>query len=198
MVGHSFLRHKHSNKTESSADWRESHSVKRRDSTPPSLPSDLLRLAVGGIISHSDYSFWTNTHFREQYLSLMRYCLTASHKTKSCIICCCSVAKSCPTLCHPMTCSTLGSFVLHCLPEFAQIQVRWFSDAIQPSHPLQPLLLLPSVFPRIGVFSKESALCIKWPKCWSFSFTISPSNEYSGLISFSIDWFDLLAVQGVL
>ena len=61
-----------------------------------------------------------------------------------------------------------------------------------------PLLLLPSIFPSIMVFSNESVLCIRWPKYWSFSFSISPSNEYSGLISFRIDWFDLLAVQGTL
>src|SRR5574341_290377 len=61
-----------------------------------------------------------------------------------------------------------------------------------------PLLLLPSIFPNIGVFSNESVLLIRWPKYWSFSFSISPSNEYSGLISFRIDWFDLLAVQGTL
>ena len=61
-----------------------------------------------------------------------------------------------------------------------------------------PLLLLPSIFPSIRVFSNESALCIRWPKCWNYSFNISPSNEYSGLISFSMDWMDLLAVQGIL
>ena len=61
-----------------------------------------------------------------------------------------------------------------------------------------PLLLLPSIFPNIRVFSNESILCIQWPKYWNFSFSISPSNEYSGLISFRIDWFDLLAVQGTL
>ena len=76
--------------------------------------------------------------------------------------------------------------------------VRWVSDAIQWSHPLLSLLLLPSVFPSIRVFSNESALCIRWPKYWSFSFVISPSNEYSGLISFRMDWLDLLAVQGTL
>ena len=61
-----------------------------------------------------------------------------------------------------------------------------------------PLLLLPSIFPKISVFSNESALCIRWPKYWSFSFSIGPSNEYSGLISFRMDWLDLLAVQGTL
>ena len=89
--------------------------------------------------------------------------------------------------------------VLHYLLEFTQIHVYWVSNAIQPSHPLlSPFLLWPSIFPRIRVFSKESALCIRWPKYWSFSFRISPSNEYSGLISFRINWFDLLAVQGIL
>ena len=72
------------------------------------------------------------------------------------------------------------------------------SMIIQPSCPLSPLLLLPSVFASIRVFSSESALCIREPKYWSFSFSISPSREYSGFISFRIDWFDLLAVQGTL
>ena len=82
--------------------------------------------------------------------------------------------------------------------ELAQIHVHWVSDAIQPSHPLSPLFLLPSIFPNIRVFSNESALRIRWLKYWSFSFSISPSNEYSGLISFRMDWLDLLAVQGTL
>ena len=69
---------------------------------------------------------------------------------------------------------------------------------MQPSHSLRPLLLLPSVFLSIRVFSNESALCLRWPKYWNFSFSISPSSEYLGLISFRIDWFDLLAVQGTL
>ena len=111
-----------------------------------------------------------------------------------CGIYCYSVIKSsCPTFRDPMDCSIPGSSVLHYLPEFAQ--VHWANDAIQPSHPLLPLLL-PSIFPSIRVFSKESALRIRWPKYWSFS--INHSNEYSGLISFRIDWFDLLAVQGTL
>ena len=74
-------------------------------------------------------------------------------------------------------------------------------ESVMPSNHLilcYPLLLLPSVFPSIRVFSNESALCIRWPKYWSFSFSISPSNEYSGLISFRMDWFDLLAVQKTL
>ena len=74
-------------------------------------------------------------------------------------------------------------------------------DSVMPSNHLilcHPLLLPPSIFPSIRLFSNESVLCIRWPKCWSFSFSISPSNEYSGLISFRIDWFDLLAVQGTL
>ena len=116
------------------------------------------------------------------------------------IICCscCSVAKSCLTLCDPMNCSTPGFPVLHYLQEFAQTHVYWVGDAIQPSHPLCcPLLLLPSIFPSFKVFSNESALHIRWPKYWNFNFHISPSNEYSELISFRIDWFDLLAVQGL-
>ena len=80
--------------------------------------------------------------------------------------------------------------------EFTQTHVHWISDAIQPSH--LPFLLLPSIFPSIRVFSNESVLLIWWPKYWSFSFSISPSNEYSGLISFRMDRLDLLAVQGTL
>jgi len=118
-------------------------------------------------------------------------------ETTSSFGCCCfSVAKSCPTLCNLMDCSMPGSSVLHYLPEFAQTHVHWVGDAISPSNPLPPLLLLLSILPRIRVFSNELALCITWPKDWSFS--ISPSNEYPGLIFFRIDWFDLHAVQGTL
>ena len=132
--------------------------------------------------------------------------------------CCCSVTQSCLTLCDPVDCSTPGFPVLHRLPFtnmykwefvpshvclefvclFVPTHVHWINDAIQLSPSLSPLLLLPSVFPSIRVFSSESALHIRWPKYWSFSFSISLSNEYSGLISFRIDWFDLLALQGTL
>ena len=80
------------------------------------------------------------------------------------------------------------------LPELTQTHDHWVGDALQPSHPL----LLPLIFPLIRIFSSESVLCIRWPKYWSFSFSISLSNDYSGLISFRMDWFDLLAVQGTL
>ena len=97
-----------------------------------------------------------------------------------------------------MGCSTPGFPVHHQLLELAQTHVHQVSDAIQPSHPLSSPLLLPSIFPSIRVFYNESVLHIRWPKCWSFSFSISPSNEYSELISFRMDWFDCLAVQGIL
>ena len=111
---------------------------------------------------------------------------------------CCSVSKSFPTLCNPTDCSMPGFSVFHYLLKFAQTHVHWVCDTIQPSH-----LLLPPSLPALnlsqhqGLF-QESAICIRWPKDWSFNFSISPSNEYSGLISFRLDWFDLPAVQGTL
>ena len=97
-----------------------------------------------------------------------------------------------------MDCSTPGFPFLHRLLELAQTYVHWVSDAIQPSHLLSSLLFLPSIFPSIRVFSNELVLCIRWLKNWHFSLSISPSNEYSGLISFRMDWLDLLPVQGTL
>ena len=108
-----------------------------------------------------------------------------------------SVTQLCLTFCNPMDCSTPGFPVHHQLLELAQICVHRVGDAIQPSHPLLSPLL-PSIFPSIRVFSIESVLHIRWPKYWSFSFGISLTNEYSGLISFRMDWSDLLAVQGTL
>ena len=139
-----------------------------------------------------------------------------------------SVAQSCPTLCSPMNRSTPGLLVYHQLLELTQTHAHRVGDAIQPSHPLlplsppapnpsrirvfsiesvmpsshlilcRPLLLLPPIPPSIRVFSNESALHIRWPKYWSFSFSISPSNEHPGLISFRMEWLDLLAGQGTL
>ena len=104
----------------------------------------------------------------------------------------------CLTLCNPMNHSTPGLPVHHQLPEFTQTHVHQVGGAIQPSHPLLSLLLLPPVVPSIRVFSNESTLCMRWPKYWSFSFRICPSNEHPGLISLRMDWLDLLAVQGTL
>ena len=104
-----------------------------------------------------------------------------------------SVAQSGPTLCDPMDCSSLGFPVYHQLLEPTQTHVYRISDAIQPS----PLLLLPSIFPSIRVFSNESVLQIRWPKYLDLSFSISPSKEYSGLISFRLDWLDLLQTKGL-
>ena len=111
---------------------------------------------------------------------------------------CCSVAQSCPTLCDPMSCSTPG------FPVFAisRSLLKLMSiESVMPSNYLtlcHPLLLLPSIFPNIKGFSNESVLRIRWPKYWSFSFSMSPPNKYSVLISFRIDWLDLLAVQETL
>ena len=108
------------------------------------------------------------------------------------------VTQSCPTLCDPMDCTTPGLPVHHQL--LSLLKLMSIESVIPPNHLIlcHPLLLPPSIFPSIRVFSNESVLHIRWPKYWSFGFSISPSNEYSGLISFRIDWLDLLAVQGTL
>ena len=111
--------------------------------------------------------------------------------------CCYLLAQSCLTLCNSMYCSTPGFPVFH-LPSL--LKLISFKSVMPFSHLVhcRPLLLLPSIFPSIRVSSNELGLHLGWPKYWSFSFSISPSNDYSGLISFKIDWFDLLAVQGTL
>ena len=109
-----------------------------------------------------------------------------------------SVAQLCLTPCDPMDCSTPGLPVHHQLPELTQTHVHRVGDAVQPSHPLSspsPPTLNPST---IRVFSSESTLRMRWPKYWCFTFSISPSKEHPGLISFRMDWLDLHAVQGTL
>ena len=107
-----------------------------------------------------------------------------------------SVAQSCPTLCDPMNHSTPGLPVHHKLPKFTQTHVHQVGDAIQPSHPLaSPSPPAPNPSQHQGLFQWVK-FHMRWPKCWSFSFSISPSSEHPGLISFRMDWFDLLAVQG--
>ena len=109
-----------------------------------------------------------------------------------------SVPQSCPTLCDPMDCSTPGLPVHHQIPEFTQTHVNRVSDAIQPSPPLlSPSPLAPNPSQHQSLFS-ESTLCMRWPKYWSFSFSITSSNEHPGLIYFLMDWLDFLAVQGTL
>ena len=136
-----------------------------------------------------------HTCFLLYSVSLWTGTLVANHNTH--ISRFSSVAQSSPGLCDPMDCSTPGLPVHHQLLELAQTHVHQVSDAI---HLIlcHSLLLLPSVFPSIRIFSNESVLHIRWPEYWSLSFSISPSNEYSGLISFRMDWLDLLAVQGAL
>ena len=109
-----------------------------------------------------------------------------------------SVSQSCPTLCDPVNRSTPGLPVHHKVLEFTQTHVHRVSDAIQPSHPLSSPSPPAPIPHSIRVFSNESTLHMRWPKCWSFSFSISPSSEHPGLISFRMDWLDLLAVQGTL
>ena len=106
--------------------------------------------------------------------------------------------QSCPTLCNPMGCSTPG--LLSITNSQSSLKLMSIESVMPSSHLIlcHPLLLLPSTFPSIGVFSNESALHIRWPKYWSFIFSISLSNEYSELISFRMDWLELLAVQGSL
>jgi len=110
-----------------------------------------------------------------------------------------SVAQLCPTLCDPMDCIMPGFPVYYQFRELTQTHVHWVGDAIQPSHPLSshfpPSFSLSGSF-SIRIFPNESVLLIRWPKYWSFSFNISSSNKYSRLLSFRIDWFHLLAVQG--
>ena len=120
-----------------------------------------------------------------------------SYKTFSIFCCCCSVIQLCLTLCDSMNCSTPGFLVVCYLPQLAKTHIHWVSDAIQPSQPLlSPSPLAFNLSLHQSLFN-ESALRIRWPNYRSFGFSISSSNEYSGLISFRMDWLDLLVVQGI-
>ena len=146
-----------------------------------------------------------------EILGLHNHMSQLLYKSPLIFMCCCSVAQLCPTLCDAMDCSTPGQLFVTpwtVAPQaslsftISQSLLKHMSiKSVMQSKQLIlccPLVLLASIFSNIRVFSNESALRIRWPKYWSFSFSISPSNEYSGLISFRIDWFDLLAVQGTL
>jgi len=128
--------------------------------------------------------------------NVMTWCTYTLWKNSSHWVQFSSVAQSCLTLCDPMNHSRPSLPVHHQLPEFTQTHVHRISDAIQHLILCCPLLLLPPIPPSIRDFSNESNLPMRWPKYWSFSFNFSPSNEHPGLISFRMDWLDLLAVQG--
>ena len=148
------------------------------------------------VFINTPFFFFSNNQspVHEKYQNSLKY---LSPKMRSCIqYNCCSVARLCPTLCNSMDCSTPDLPVLHYLSEFAQVHVHWDGDTIQLSHLLPPSSPFALSLPSIRVFSNESALHIRWPKDWSFS--ISPSNEYSRMISFSIAWFDLFSDQRTL
>ena len=170
----------------------------------PASPSPAVSTADKGLIakilisSHSSipekqttqFKKWTENlsrHFSKEDIQMAnKYMKRCSQRSLFS-----SVAQSCPTLCDPLDCRRQASLSI----TNSQSLLKLMSIHLILCH---PLLLLPSIFPSITVFSNESVLRIRWPKYWSFSFSISPSNEYSGLISFRMEWLDLLVVQGTL
>ena len=155
-----------------------------KHSQGPLVPPQGLQIIFWAISCELSYRYWNPHQVKE-----VNYMMTRLQPW----YCCCSVAQLCPTLCSLMHCSMPGLPVPHCLPKFAQVHVYCIGDAIQPSHPLMPSSPLPSIFSSIRDFSNELVVHIRWPRYWSFSFSISPSNVYSQLISLSqIEWFDLL------
>ena len=146
----------------------------------------LVCVLLPGTTSYSYRNIWERFHYASSRKKKSDYCVQLS-----------SVAESCPTLCDPMDCSMQAS--LSITNSWSLLKLTSI-ELVMPSNQLIlwcPLFLPPSIFPSIKVFSKVSVLCIRWPKYWSFSFSISPSNEHPGLISFRMDWLDLLAVQGL-
>ena len=120
-------------------------------------------------------------------------CMVGFPRGREWFLVCCSVAKSCLTVCNPMDCITPDFTVLHCPPELAQTDVHWVDDVIQRSS-CYPLLLLPSIFPSTGVFSNESAFCIRWSKYWSFSFSISQSFQRIFRVDFLLGLTGLISL----
>ena len=150
------------------------------------------------IVQHGYYSKYNNYKQNITFKNYKSwYCIPVTYIILYTNYCCYSVAKSWPVLCDPMDCSRPGPAltISQSLPKFTSTE-----SVILSNHLILccPLLILPSVFPSIRVFSNELALCTGWPEYWSFNFSISLSNEYSGLITFRIDWFDLLVLQGTL
>ena len=159
--------------------------------TSSSLPCLLLYLPTTLPVSQSSNKHIKCPFILAKLMNLEGYSPLLGHQF-------CSVTQSCPTLCDPMTVACQASLSItntQSLLKFMSIQSGMPSNHIILCH---PLLLLPSIFPSMRVFSNESVLCIRWPKYWSFSFIVSPFSEYSGLISCRMDWLDLPAVQGTL
>ena len=147
----------------------------------------LVCVLLPGTTSYSYRNIWERFHYASSRKKKSDYCVQLS-----------SVAESCPTLCDPMDCSMQAS--LSITNSWSLLKLTSI-ELVMPSNQLIlwcPLFLPPSIFPSIKVFSNESVLRIRWTKYWSFSFSISPSSEYLGLIYFRIDWLDLLEVQGTL
>ena len=131
-----------------------------------------------------------------EYGSYLMIVMSNWNSSWNSLSCCCLVAKMCLTLCNPMDCSTPG-FPIFTISQ-SLLKLVSVESMMSSNHLILccPLIFLPSIFPSVRVFSNESALHIRWPKYWNFSFSISPSSEYSGLLSFRIDWFELFSVQG--
>ena len=166
------------------------HMIWGHEPVVPTLPGKAIKLSFPASPRTLSLRFDSTPVYREAELSTTNQGPDASVVVQW--------LRLCLTLCDPMDCSTPAFPVLHYLPECAQTHVHWVNDAIQPSHPPS----LPSLFAlnlslHQSLYSKL-AFHIRWPKYWSFSFSISPSSEYSGLISFQMDWLELLAVQGTL
>ena len=161
--------------------WPSSKNIKQKNSWYPSLKT--IRKEVSSLIKEGQPFCFIQT---------FNWLMRPTQIRESNLICYWSTAKSCPNLCNPTDSSTPGFPILHIAQSFLKLMS---TESVMPSNHLilcYSLLLLPSIFPSIKVFSHDLALHIRWPKCWSFNFSISPSNEYSGLISFRTDWFDLL------